>query len=98
MTFEPGAAFWGRRLHGELTQVDESLERDMYALAIDRLTAAGLEHYEVSNFARPGCRSRHNETTGATAIKPHRLPYRNRLIRPRIGHWGSLNCQSDGVG
>ena len=39
-----------------------SLERDMYALAIDRLTAAGFEHYEVSNFARPGCRSRHNET------------------------------------
>jgi oxygen-independent coproporphyrinogen-3 oxidase len=34
----------------------------MYALAIDRLTAAGFEHYEVSNFARPGCRSRHNET------------------------------------
>jgi oxygen-independent coproporphyrinogen-3 oxidase len=34
----------------------------MYALAIDRLTGAGFEHYEVSNFAQPGCRSRHNET------------------------------------
>jgi oxygen-independent coproporphyrinogen-3 oxidase len=34
----------------------------MYALAMDRLTRAGFEHYEVSNFARPGCRSRHNET------------------------------------
>jgi oxygen-independent coproporphyrinogen-3 oxidase len=34
----------------------------MYALAIDRLTAAGYEHYEISNFARPGRRSRHNET------------------------------------
>jgi oxygen-independent coproporphyrinogen-3 oxidase len=33
----------------------------MYALAIDRLTAAGYEHYEVSNFARPGRRSRHNQ-------------------------------------
>jgi oxygen-independent coproporphyrinogen-3 oxidase len=33
----------------------------MYALAIDRLTAAGFEHYEVSNFAQPGCRSRHNQ-------------------------------------
>ena len=40
----------------------KNLQRDMYALAIDRLTAAGFEHYEVSNFARPGCRSRHNET------------------------------------
>ncbi|MEX2315917.1 MAG: radical SAM family heme chaperone HemW [Pirellulales bacterium] len=62
LTFERGAAFWGRRLRGELVEVDESLQRDMYALAIDRLTSAGFEHYEVSNFARPGCRSRHNET------------------------------------
>ena len=33
----------------------------MYAAAIDTLTAAGLDHYEVSNFARPGHRCRHNE-------------------------------------
>jgi oxygen-independent coproporphyrinogen-3 oxidase len=34
----------------------------MYLAAIDTLTAAGFEHYEVSNFARPDKRSRHNET------------------------------------
>ena len=62
LTFERGTAFWSRRLRGELRDVDEELGRDMYALAIDRLTAAGFEHYEVSNFARPGCRSRHNQT------------------------------------
>jgi oxygen-independent coproporphyrinogen-3 oxidase len=33
----------------------------MYSLAIDRLTEAGLNHYEVSNFARPGLESRHNQ-------------------------------------
>jgi oxygen-independent coproporphyrinogen III oxidase len=62
LTFEQGTAFWNRRLRGELVQSDETLELAMYALAIDRLTAAGFEHYEVSNFARPGHRSRHNET------------------------------------
>jgi oxygen-independent coproporphyrinogen-3 oxidase len=62
LTFEQGTTYWTRRLRGELAPADESLELDMYALAIDRLTAAGFEHYEVSNFARPGCRSRHNET------------------------------------
>jgi oxygen-independent coproporphyrinogen-3 oxidase len=61
LTFERGTAFWTRRLRGELAEVDEGLARDMYALAIDRLTAAGFEHYEVSNFAQAGCRSRHNE-------------------------------------
>jgi oxygen-independent coproporphyrinogen-3 oxidase len=62
LTFERGTAFWSRRLRGELAEVDEDLQRDMYALAIDRLSEAGVEHYEVSNFARPGCRSRHNQT------------------------------------
>jgi oxygen-independent coproporphyrinogen III oxidase len=61
LTFERGTAFWGRRLRGELAEIDEELQRDMYALAIDRLASAGYEQYEVSNFARPGCRSRHNQ-------------------------------------
>jgi oxygen-independent coproporphyrinogen-3 oxidase len=61
LTFEKGTAFWSRLSHGELARVDEDLERQMYELAIDTLTAAGYEHYEVSNFARPGHRCRHNE-------------------------------------
>lgn len=62
LTFERGTRFWSRQLHGELVSAPEELERAMYLAAIDRLTAAGFEHYEVSNFAKPGHRSLHNET------------------------------------
>jgi oxygen-independent coproporphyrinogen-3 oxidase len=61
LTFEKGTAFWSRLTRGELSRVDEEIERQMYEAAIDALSAAGLEHYEVSNFARPGNRCRHNE-------------------------------------
>jgi oxygen-independent coproporphyrinogen-3 oxidase len=61
LTFEKGTAFWNRLSHGELERVDEEVERRMYELAIDTLTAAGFEHYEVSNFARRVHRCRHNE-------------------------------------
>jgi oxygen-independent coproporphyrinogen-3 oxidase len=61
LTIEKGAAFYGRALRGELTAVDEELERLCYEEARERLEAAGYEHYEVSNYALPGFRCRHNE-------------------------------------
>ncbi|MBC8115536.1 MAG: radical SAM family heme chaperone HemW [Candidatus Saccharimonas sp.] len=61
LTWEQGTAFWSRRARGELRTIDEELERDQYAMAMDELTTAGFEHYEISNFARPGFRCRHNE-------------------------------------
>lgn len=61
LTVERGSRFYGRVRRGELTLLEEEQERGLYEAAIDGLTAAGYEHYEVSNFARPGRRSRHNE-------------------------------------
>lgn len=61
LTFEKGTSFWSRLAHGQLSQADEELERSMYVAAIDTLSVAGFEHYEVSNFAQPRHRCRHNE-------------------------------------
>ena len=65
---EDGTALARRVRRGEIEAPDDDLMADLYELADDRLTAAGLEWYELSNWARrPQSRCRHNELywTGA---------------------------------
>ncbi|HET6327700.1 MAG TPA: radical SAM family heme chaperone HemW, partial [Planctomycetaceae bacterium] len=61
LTFEKGTAFQSRLDKGLLHRCDEESEREMYALTMDELPRAGFEQYELSNFAQPGSRCRHNE-------------------------------------
>ncbi len=61
LTFERGTSFWSRLRKEEFAQVGEEDERQMYLAGIELLARAGFEHYEVSNFAKPGHRCRHNE-------------------------------------
>jgi len=42
--------------------LEEELERLMYERLIDKLAVADYEHYEISNFAKQGFRSRHNSS------------------------------------
>ncbi|WP_435015526.1 radical SAM family heme chaperone HemW [Tundrisphaera sp. TA3] len=60
LVFEKGTALWKQQAAGLVREVDEEVERAMYDHTIDRLAAAGLSMYEISNFARPGHESRHN--------------------------------------
>ena len=53
---------YGDKRVREYDDSKEETERKMYELLIDKLTAAGYEHYEISNFARPSFRSRHNSS------------------------------------
>lgn len=61
LTFEKGTSFWSRRSKGLIEPADNDLELVMYEAAMDQLAAAGLAQYEISNFAKPGFASRHNQ-------------------------------------
>jgi oxygen-independent coproporphyrinogen-3 oxidase len=49
----------GTKYHAHFVP-DEDLTADLYTTACERLDAAGVRQYEISNFARPGYESRHN--------------------------------------
>ena len=58
---EPGTALARRIRRGELAEVDDDLQADMYELADRLLAEAGFEWYELSNWSRGGASpSRHN--------------------------------------
>jgi oxygen-independent coproporphyrinogen-3 oxidase len=61
LTFEKGTRLWKDQARGRLRPLTEEAELAMYLTAMDRLAAAGFEHYEISSFARPGRRCRHNQ-------------------------------------
>ncbi len=60
LMYEECTPLFKLREKGAVQECDEEVWRDMYALLMDKLTEAGYEHYEISNFARPGYRSKHN--------------------------------------
>ena len=62
LTYEEGTRLWHQRERGEVTEVPEDQCLEMYHILVDMLQAAGYEHYEISNFAKPGYRSRHNSS------------------------------------
>ncbi len=60
LTYEPNTPLTARLRRGEFARADEDLGAEMYLAAVERLGTAGFEHYEISNWARPGRRCRHN--------------------------------------
>lgn len=60
LSIEPRTRFGVMAQKGELHEVAEERCEEEFALLHDSLTAAGYEHYEISNFALPGYRARHN--------------------------------------
>lgn len=59
LTYEEDTEFFLRHARGEFRQ-DSDADAEFFAMTMSILEAAGYEHYEISNYARPGFRSAHN--------------------------------------
>jgi putative oxygen-independent coproporphyrinogen III oxidase len=60
LTIEPGTGFAARAARGDLVMPDEETAAGLFEATQERLAAAGLPAYEISNHARPGAECRHN--------------------------------------
>ena len=62
LTFEEGTAFFADLRRGAIRQTSSDEQANMYAAVREELPRRGYAMYEISNYARPGCESRHNLT------------------------------------
>jgi len=60
LIYEEGTPLYSMLQKHKVREVDEESSVNFFATMIDLLTKAGFEHYEISNFCRPGMFSRHN--------------------------------------
>ena len=60
LILENHTVFMNRMRRGKLPLLKEELEAEMFEYIIEELEKAGFEHYEISNFSKPGFESRHN--------------------------------------
>ena len=62
LIYEEGTALYKLMEAGKIAPIEEELSVTLFSTLINRLTEAGFLHYEISNFARPGCFSQHNSS------------------------------------
>lgn len=60
LTYHEGTVLYQRLQDGKLSEVPDDVSLEQYEYLVSALKNAGYEHYEVSNFAKPGYYSRHN--------------------------------------
>ena len=60
LILENHTVFMNKMRRGRLHLPNEDVESDMFTYIIDELEKHGFEHYEISNFTKPGYESQHN--------------------------------------
>ena len=62
LMYEDGTQLTDMLEQGKIKEIDDETSLAMYKVLVSRLISNGYEHYEISNFARKGYRSRHNSS------------------------------------
>ena len=62
LIYEEDTPIYNMLKQHQISEVDEDSSLDFFTLLIEHLQKAGFEHYEISNFCRPGKYSRHNSS------------------------------------
>ena len=62
LIYEEGTTLWNLREQNKAEEAEEELSLTLFKTLIERLTKAGYQHYEISNFCLPGLHSRHNSS------------------------------------
>ena len=62
LIYEEGTTLWNLREQNKVEEAEEELSLTLFKTLIERLTKAGYQHYEISNFCLPGLHSRHNSS------------------------------------
>jgi putative oxygen-independent coproporphyrinogen III oxidase len=109
LTIEENTRFGALHRTGHLPLLEEELVAQSFEAVENTLATAGFEHYEVSNYARPGERSRHNVgywrgrdylglgtgAVGTVTLASGRLRYKNLLAAER--YLAAFSPEKDGT-
>ncbi|MGB0767886.1 MAG: coproporphyrinogen-III oxidase family protein, partial [Phycisphaeraceae bacterium] len=90
LTYEPNTPLAAKLRVGQINPIGEDLERDMYQRVLDKLEAAGYEHYEVSNWAKTTPQAGPKRNADPDQPTKHPPPHRNRC-RHNLAYWHNKN-------
>lgn len=101
LTIAPHTKMGRRIAAGTLPTPDDDDEANKYEIADDLLSAAGLEWYEISNWARPGYESRHNlgywHNVDWAGLGPGAHSHYNRCLADSSGETGETTSSPLGL-
>ena len=107
LTYEPNTPLTAKLRVGQVKQIDEDLERDMYDLVLSKLEDHGYEQYEISNWALPQSHSgaithagpERSEGPDQTSTPLSNLPHRSSYqCQHNLAYWHNKNWLGVGPG